>query len=198
MKLAKSDQGVISSADLIVSGVPVYGATRLTSPADAIAIKEGRVHEVGRQDTINRYKGADTKIIQPQKGCVIPGLIDGHAHMDREGLKKILPSLDGAESKGDISLKIPMKINGLYPNPSNGRFQIGLVNFPGGESTIRVFNILGQEIRSFDFQKLLPGRHFLDLDLNKLGGRPFGSGMVFIRVETEKEQVVKKCVLLKN
>ena len=91
-----------------------------------------------------------------------------------------------------------MKINGLYPNPSNGRFQIGLVNFPGGESTIRVFNILGQEIKSFGFQKLLPGRHFLDLDLNKLGGRPFGSGMVFIRVETEKEQVVKKCVLLKN
>ena len=106
--------------------------------------------------------------------------------------------LDVAESKGNISLKIPMKINGLYPNPSNGRFQIGLVNFPGGESTIRVFNILGQEIKSFDFQKLLPGRHFLDLDLNKLGGRPFGSGMVFIRVETEKEQVVKKCVLLKN
>jgi len=91
-----------------------------------------------------------------------------------------------------------MKINGLYPNPSNGRFQIDLANFPGGESTLRVFNLLGQEIRSFDLQKLSPGRQFLDLDLNKLNGRPMSSGMVFVRIETIKEQVVKKCVILKN
>ncbi len=33
---------------------------------------------------------------------VVPGLIDGHAHMDREGLKFIYPSLAGARSIDDV------------------------------------------------------------------------------------------------
>ncbi len=148
MKLAKSDQGVISSADLIVSGVPVYGATRLTSPADAIAIKDGRVHEVGRQDTINRYKGADTKIIQPQKGCVIPGLIDGHAHMDREGLKKILPSLDGAESKEAVLDAILLEVAKKKPGE-------WIVTMPIGTAPSYV------ETQEFD-ESGYPDRHDLD------------------------------------
>ena len=99
---------------------------------------------------------------------------------------------------GGRSPKIPMMINGLYPNPSNGRLQVDLANYPGGKGTIRVFNLLGQEILSHSLNNLSSGRHFLDLNLNKLNDRPIGSGMVFIRMETEKEQVVEKCVLLKN
>jgi len=106
--------------------------------------------------------------------------------------------LDVAESTGGRSPKIPMMINGLYPNPSNGRLQVDLANYPGGKGTIRVFNLLGQEILSHSLNNLSSGRHFLDLNLNKLNDRPIGSGMVFIRMETEKEQVVEKCVLLKN
>ena len=101
-------------------------------------------------------------------------------------------------SAGGFSPKIPMKINGLFPNPSNGQFQMDLDNFPGGKATIRVFNLLGQEIRSFDLKKLSPGRQFIDLDLNNLNGRPLSSGMVFVRIETENQQLVKKCIILKN
>jgi len=36
------------------------------------------------------------------------------------------------------------------------------------------------------------------LDLNTMKGIPTGSGMFFVRIETLKEQVVKKCVILKN
>jgi len=101
-------------------------------------------------------------------------------------------------SAGGFSPKIPMKINGLFPNPSNGQFQMDLENFPGGKATIRVFNLLGQKIRSFDLKKLSPGRQFIDLDLNNLNGRPLSSGMVFVRIETENQQLVKKCIILKN
>jgi len=99
---------------------------------------------------------------------------------------------------GGFSPKIPMQISGLYPNPSNGRFQMDLANFPGGKGTIRVFNLLGQEIKSIDLQKLSSGRQFIDLNINNINGRPISSGVVFIRVETEKQQLVKKCVILKN
>ena len=99
---------------------------------------------------------------------------------------------------GGFSPKIPMQISGLYPNPSNGRFQMDLANFPGGKGTIRVFNLLGQEIKSIDLQKLSSGRQFIDLNINNINGRPISSGVVFVRVETEKQQLVKKCVILKN
>ena len=89
-------------------------------------------------------------------------------------------------------------ISAIYPNPSNGRFQIDLANFPGGQGTVRVFNLLGQEIRNYDLNGLSPGRHFLDMDTNGSNGRPMGSGMVFVRVETKKEQVIRKCVILNN
>ncbi len=102
------------------------------------------------------------------------------------------------ESAGGFSPKIPMKINGLYPNPSNGRFQMDLTNFPGGKATIRIFNLLGQEIQSFDLKKLSPGRQFIDLNLNNLNGRPMSSGMLFVRIETATQQLVKKCIILKN
>ncbi len=102
------------------------------------------------------------------------------------------------ESFGGISPKIPMVINGLNPNPSNGRFQIDLANFPGGFATIRVFNLLGQEIKSIDLNNLSAGRQIIDLNLNNLNGRPLSSGMVFVRVETKKQLLVKKCIILKN
>ena len=102
------------------------------------------------------------------------------------------------ESQNTISPKISMKINGFYPNPSNGRFKMDIANFPGGKGTIRVFNLLGQEIYSRSIQSMPLGRHFINLDLNTMKGIPTGSGMVFVRVEASEEQIVKKCIILKN
>ena len=102
------------------------------------------------------------------------------------------------ETAGGKTPKIPMRINGLYPNPSKGQFHIDLTNFPGGDGTIRIFNLLGQEIKSIDLKKLSPGRQFIDLNINNINGRPLSSGMVFVRVKTANQQVVKKCIILKN
>jgi hypothetical protein len=106
--------------------------------------------------------------------------------------------LSVTETNSGEAPKIPMKINGLYPNPSNGHFQVDLANFPGGKATIRVFNLLGQEIFIQQYQKMSPGSQFIHLNLNNMNGLPTSSGMVFVRVETLTEQVVKKCVILKN
>jgi len=106
--------------------------------------------------------------------------------------------LDIVESSGTISPKIPMTITGIYPNPSHGRFQLDIANYPGGNGNIRIFNILGQEIKSFDLQKLSAGRHYFDLNLNNINGRPMSSGMVFVRVESGNEQLVKKFIILKK
>ena len=46
--------------------------------------------------------------------------------------------------------KIPLKINSLFPNPSFGKFELGLTNFSGGNVHIKVYNLLGQNIISKD------------------------------------------------
>ncbi len=94
--------------------------------------------------------------------------------------------------------KIPLKIHSLFPNPSYGKFQLGLSNFTGGEAVVTVFNLLGQNILSKSFSDLRPGSHQIRLDLNDLNGLPLGSGVYFIQFESLKEQAIKKCIILKN
>ena len=94
--------------------------------------------------------------------------------------------------------KIPLKIHSLFPNPSYGKFQLGLSNFTGGEALVTVFNLLGKNILSKSFYDLRPGSHQIRLDLNDLNGLPLGSGVYFIQFESLKEQAIKKCIILKN
>ena len=46
------------------------------------------------------------EIVDLHGKAVIPGLVDSHAHMDREGLKDIYPSLAGAKSIDDVLARI--------------------------------------------------------------------------------------------
>ena len=96
------------------------------------------------------------------------------------------------------TIKLPFQISSLYPNPSNGRFNLELEGFDGGMLNIKIFNVLGQEIQSIKLNQVSKGKQFFDLNLNNLNGIPTGSGMIFVRVETKKEQVVKKCIIIKN
>src|SRR3990170_341115 len=46
---------------------------------------------------------------------VVPGLIDAHAHLDREGLKALGPSLGGARSIDDVLQKIEALVRAAAP-----------------------------------------------------------------------------------
>ena len=94
------------TADLVIEGAPVYGAPGAPAGADALAIAGNRIAAVGRADAILAMSGPSTRIIRPARGCIIPGLVDGHAHLDREGLKSIWPSLDGAPDKKAVLERI--------------------------------------------------------------------------------------------
>ncbi len=93
-------------ADLILCNgkvITVDGAFRIAS---ALAVKDGRLLAVGDDRDMEELRGPKTRTIDAGGRAVIPGLIDGHAHMDREGLKEIPPSLAGAKSVDEIVHRI--------------------------------------------------------------------------------------------
>jgi hypothetical protein len=72
----------------------------------AIATRGERIVATGRDDEVLALAGPETERIDLAGRAVVPGLIDGHAHMDREGLKAVYPSLAGARSIANIQSQI--------------------------------------------------------------------------------------------
>ncbi len=72
---------------------------------DALVIDGERIAAVGDAETLSRDH-ADHPIIDAGGRTVMPGMIDGHAHMDREGLKSIFPTLSGCKSIDDVLERI--------------------------------------------------------------------------------------------
>lgn len=106
--------------------------------------------------------------------------------------------LDIKEISGNYSPKIPLRISGLFPNPSKGSFTFDLLNFSGGNASVNIFNLLGQKIFHNNFQGLSKGKQSIQINLNRESGLFASSGVYFIRIETKNEQAVKKCIILKN
>jgi predicted amidohydrolase YtcJ len=74
--------------------------------ASGLAIAGERIMAVGRDEFVRSLSNTKTRIIDLQGRAVVPGLIDGHAHLDREGLKSVFPSLGPVRSIADIQDRI--------------------------------------------------------------------------------------------
>ena len=93
-------------ADLILSGGKVITCDNRFSIADAVAIRDGRFLSVGPAAAVERHRGPRTQAVDLAGRAVMPGLIDGHAHMDREGRKDVFPSLAGCRAIPEIQARI--------------------------------------------------------------------------------------------
>lgn len=100
------DENTRSEPDLIIHGGKVATLDPSDRVAEAIAVSGERIVGVGGDAEILARAGRDTRRINAGGRLVTPGLIDGHAHMDREGLKETLPSLSGCRSIDDILQRI--------------------------------------------------------------------------------------------
>lgn len=91
-------------ADLIVHNAKVYTVDDQFSVAEAFAVKEGKILEVGTSEEIlKKYEGEK---LDAQGKAVYPGFIDGHSHfyMYGEGLQQA--DLVGTESWEEILEKL--------------------------------------------------------------------------------------------
>lgn len=94
------------TADLILSNAKIATLDAENRIVSAVAVSGDRVTAVGDAGDIEGLSGSNTRRIDVGGKLVVPGLIDGHAHMDREGLKDMLPTLAGCTSIKDVLRRI--------------------------------------------------------------------------------------------
>ena len=85
------------TVDLIISNGNVWTVDSENPAAEAIAIKNGIITNVGSSENIMELKGENTKIIDANGAFVMPGFIEGHGHFS--GLGKSLQNLNFLRAK---------------------------------------------------------------------------------------------------
>jgi Predicted metal-dependent hydrolase with the TIM-barrel fold len=88
--------------DVVMRGGHVLTMADSCTHASALAFKDGRLTAVGSDTSISGRIGPNTRVIDLGGKTVMPGLTDGHAHLDREGLKELLPSVSGCRSIAEL------------------------------------------------------------------------------------------------
>src|SRR6202142_176275 len=95
-----------TNKEIRVSEIILHNAKIATNATpsfvEAIAISDGRVTAIGRNDEILRLRGPATRVIDGRRHTVIPGLNDSHMHPIRGGLNYNLElRWDGVPSLAD-------------------------------------------------------------------------------------------------
>ena len=94
------------AADWILQNGRVITLDRRRPAATALAIADSRIVATGGRAEVSPRKGRGTRVLDLAGATVIPGLVDAHAHLDREGLKHIYPSLARCRSIADVQAVI--------------------------------------------------------------------------------------------
>ncbi len=102
-------------ADIILKNAKIITVDAAFRIADAIAIAGDRILAVGTHAEVETHAAPWTRTFDLGGRTVMPGLIDGHAHMDREGLRAIFPSLGTVRSIKDIQDRIADLVRGKRP-----------------------------------------------------------------------------------
>src|SRR5437660_1846007 len=100
----------MSRPSLILLGGRVVTLDPALRVTEAVAIAGDRIAEVGASADVRRLAGVDTRLVDLRGRAVVPGLVDAHAHMDREGLKSLYPSLAGARSIDDVLQRVEVLV----------------------------------------------------------------------------------------
>jgi len=112
---------------------------------------------------------------------------DGDIYIDG-----INPFITGISSKENNKLPSEYSLSQNYPNPFNPTTNIEYTIIKSGLVTIKIYDLLGNEIATLVNQEKSPGKYQAKFD-----GAKLSSGVYFYRIETGNFSATKKLVLLK-
>ena len=93
-------------ADIILTNGKIITVDPAFTIAQAIAIAGDRILAVGPDAAMAAMASPATRVVDLKGKAVIPGITDGHAHMDREALRNVFPALGPVRSIRDIQDRI--------------------------------------------------------------------------------------------
>ncbi len=101
--------------DMVIFNAQVLTVDVAGRAAQALAVKGNRVVAVGSSDHILRLAGPNTRRLDVGGRTVVPGFIDTHAHLDREGLRRAYPDLQACRSIADVQEVVRRAAAGTPP-----------------------------------------------------------------------------------
>jgi len=102
-------------ADLVLRGGKVITVDKGFRIADGVAIKDGRILNVGSEEAIVSHIGPNTQVIELAGKAVIPGLIDTHLHQLFAALNGPAVQLLNAKSVADVQKAIAERVARTEP-----------------------------------------------------------------------------------
>jgi Amidohydrolase family len=139
-------QAMESTIDVVLFNGKVATLDRQTPAATALAIRNGRFSVAGSDDEVMRLAGTFTQRIDLNGRRVIPGLIDSHMHIIREGLNYNMElRWDGVRSLADA-----MRMLRVRPKTSSWITEFSEHEADGCEfqerkgAAVEIFPVLGE------------------------------------------------------
>ena len=135
--------------DTVLVNARVLTVDRAFTVAEALAVKGDRLLAVGPSDRIAAMAGPGTRRLDVGGRSVVPGFVDTHAHLDREGLRRAYPDLQACRSIADVQAVVRRAVTHVPPGE-------WVVLLPGGQPPYHLAPEQSLAERRF------PDRHDLD------------------------------------
>ena len=84
-----------ATADLVLLGASLRTMVPASPRAEALAVRDGRIVAVGRDEDVRRHVGPRTRVVELGGRTVTPGFQDAHVHPIGAGLDAIRCNLHG-------------------------------------------------------------------------------------------------------
>jgi hypothetical protein len=104
------------------------------------------------------------------------------------GPRSGLLTSNGCGSPNSIAKKFNEKSIELYPNPNNGNFTFNFKNSNIKNSTISIFNVLGENVKTI----ILTNMNTTQINISE-----FGIGAYYLQVTAENNTITKKVFVTK-
>ncbi|PIB34336.1 amidohydrolase [Reichenbachiella sp. 5M10] len=108
-------------ADMVIFNAQIYTLSAKEPKAEAVAVSDGKIVYVGNNLNANNWVGDSTQIIDIEGKVLIPGFVDGHAHLMGIGYNLIELDLSQTTSYAEVIEKVQTRI----ASAKNGEWIIG-------------------------------------------------------------------------
>ena len=96
----------VSPAEILIVHAKVYTLDPQKPWAQAVAIRDGKIQAVGRDEEVERYRGIGTKRIDAGGKLVLPGFTDCHVHFLSGSLGLSRVHLEGSKNVAELQQRL--------------------------------------------------------------------------------------------